>query len=53
MKCRAMNRTDISTEMIYELKVKNGLDSEITYALQEIEGITSVNWLSETGENLG
>lgn len=50
---RTMNRTENTTEMIYELKAKKGLDTEIVNELKEIQNVISINWLLETGENVG
>lgn len=50
---KSLNRTDYSTELIYEVRAKGKLDLTIAESLKSIEGICTVNWLLETGETVG
>lgn len=52
-KVRTVNSTENSVEMIYEMKVKKQPDLEMSQQLQKLDGINSVNWLLESGENVG
>lgn len=50
---KTVNRTDFSTEMIYEVKVGKTLDMELTEALKAVGAVESVNWLVKSGEMVG
>lgn len=52
-KIRTANKNDSSQEMIIELKVKNDLNLDLIEKLLKIKGITAVNFISESGENVG
>ena len=50
---KTVNRTDFSTEMIYEVKAGKTLDMELTEALKAVGAVESVNWLVKSGEMVG
>lgn len=52
-KVRTVNSTESNVEMIYEMKIKKQPDLEMNKKLQKLEGINTVNWLLESGENVG
>ncbi len=52
-KLRAANRDEEHQEMIYEIKTKKELDPELITRLTEINGVKSINYVVESGENVG
>lgn len=50
---RAVNYHDMHCEMICEIAAVGGLKEEVIEELKELEHVKSVNWLIETGENVG
>lgn len=48
-----VNRTEFSTEMVYEVRTRKALGMELTEALQAVEAVESVNWLLKSGEMVG
>lgn len=52
-KLRSYNRMDEHQELIIEVNTKNDLGMECTEKLLLINGIKSVNWVSESGDNVG
>lgn len=52
-KLRTSSRNNSSQEMIFEITTKRDLNPDIINKLLKIKGITSVNYVIETGENVG
>lgn len=50
-KTRAVNQNGTSTEYIFEVKGK--VDTGIAQKIAAIQGVVNVNWILESGENLG
>lgn len=50
---KTVNRTDASTEMIYEIRAKESLNVKITEELMRLNGIQVANWLLQSGEMVG
>ena len=52
-KIRTANKTEDSQEAIIEIRVKGDINPEMIEELSKIKEIKSVNYIAETGENLG
>lgn len=52
-KLRTSSRNEESQEMIFEITVKKELNPELIDNLLKVKGIKSVNYIIETGENVG
>ena len=52
-KLRTATNNKNSQEIIIEIKVKGELDTELINKLSKVEGIESVNYIAETGEDVG
>lgn len=50
---RSVNRDVHHQEMIYEIRLKGEMDAVYIERLAEIKGVKSVNWVAESGENVG
>lgn len=50
---RAVNYRDTHCEMICEVSTKGEMKAEVIEDLKELSDVNSVNWLMETGENVG
>lgn len=50
---RSAARAETHQELIYEIKVKRQLGSKLLDAVSGVDGVTGVNWISESGENMG
>lgn len=50
---RTVNVSDTGVEMIVEVTGKHPVTEEHIAALKEVSGVKSVNWLLQTGENIG
>ena len=53
--CKLRNavRSESTQELIFEIKTKGELNLDIINSLMAVEGVKSVNWISESGETLG
>lgn len=52
-KLRTANRNSKRQEFIFEICVRKALDPEINNSLMDVSGVESVNWVSESSENVG
>lgn len=52
-KLRTANRNDSNQEMIYEIKTRGELNIDIIKELLNVDGITAVNYVSESSETIG
>ena len=50
---RSANKDADHQEMIYEIKLKGEMDVAYINKLTEVQGVKSVNWVAESGENVG
>ena len=50
---RSVSRTSDHQELIYEIRAKKPLTPRLTEAVSEVQGVTAVNWVAETGDTLG
>lgn len=50
---RAANKDEDHQEMIYEIKVKKEINQELIDKLYNIDGVKSINYVIESGENIG
>lgn len=50
---RSANKDAAHQEMIYEIKLKGEMDVTYIDKLTEVKGVKSVNWVAESGENVG
>lgn len=50
---KTVNRTEFSTEMIYEIKVKETPGMKMTEDVRAVESVESVNWLLKSGDMVG
>lgn len=53
VKLRSMNKDENHQEMIFELKENGKLDLISTDRITEVKGVKAVNWVVESGENVG
>ena len=49
-KMRTANKNKDSEEMIFEIKTKGEIDLKIIDELLKVNGVISVNWISESGD---
>lgn len=52
-KLRTANKDDQHQEFIFELRTKGELDLTIIEELLAVQGVKTVNWISESGETVG
>lgn len=52
-KLRSINREESHQEMIFELRVRGQLELENMNQIFSVEGVKAVNWVLESGENVG
>ena len=52
-KLRAANHIGESRELIFEVASRSGLNREMLAELKQMPGVTAVNFLEQTGENVG
>lgn len=50
---KTVNSTELSVEMIVELRLKNELDGKLVADIRSLPGVTAVNWLLESGDSVG
>lgn len=50
---KTVNSTELSVEMIVELRLKNELDGKLVEDIRSLPGVTAVNWLLESGDSVG
>lgn len=50
---RSISRAQDHTEMILEVRARKSLTLRLAGSLAEVEGVESVNWISEAGEAIG
>ncbi|NBH83650.1 DUF4956 domain-containing protein [bacterium C-53] len=50
---KTVNRTEYSTEMVYEIRAKETLNMKLAEEVRAIDAVESVNWLLKTGEMAG
>lgn len=53
VRIRAANYLDTHCEMICEISARGAMKEEVIENLKELSNVKSVNWLLETGENVG
>ena len=53
IKLRSSNMDENHQEMIFELRVRGQLKLEELEQISSVEGVKAVNWVVETGENVG
>ena len=53
VKLKSANISDNHQEMIYEVKVNGDFDVSKTESISKLAGVKSVNWVAESGENVG
>ncbi|MBO5208766.1 MAG: DUF4956 domain-containing protein [Lachnospiraceae bacterium] len=53
VRVRAANYLDTHCEMICEISARGAMKEEVIENLKELPNVKSVNWLLETGENVG
>ena len=53
IKLRSTNMDENHQEMIFELRVRGQLKLEELEQISSVDGVKAVNWVVETGENIG
>lgn len=53
VKLRSTNKDENHQEMIFELRVRGQLKLKELDEIFAVEGVKAVNWVVETGENVG
>lgn len=50
---KTVNRTDLSTEMVYEVRTKETPGMEMSERIRAVDAVESVNWLLKSGDMVG
>lgn len=53
IKLRSVNREESHQEMIFEVRVRGELAAEKLNQIFDVKGVKAVNWVAESGENVG
>lgn len=52
-KLRSANRAADHQELIYEIRLRGKMNLNYIESLSSVQGVSSVNWVAESGENVG
>lgn len=53
IKLRSLNKEETHQEMIFEVRVRGELGAEKLNQIFDVKGVKAVNWVAESGENVG